>query len=66
MLKMEVPGRRKRGRRQRRYMDVTKEDVQMVGVTEQDIRDRMRWWQVTAEGEHLKERKMYTHLCHSK
>ncbi|KAI5086621.1 hypothetical protein C0J45_23316, partial [Silurus meridionalis] len=36
MLRMEPPGRRKRGRPRRRIMDVVKEDMQVVGVKEAD------------------------------
>ena len=43
LMKMEVPGRRKRGRPKRRFRDVVKEDMQVVGVSEQDAEDRNRW-----------------------
>lgn len=33
---MELPARRKRGRAQRTFMDVVKQDLQRVGVTEED------------------------------
>lgn len=46
MLNMELPSRRKRGRRQRRFMDVVKGDIQKVDVTEEDARDRVRWRQM--------------------
>lgn len=36
---VELPGRRKRGKPQSRFIDVLKEDMQMVGVTEQDARE---------------------------
>ena len=36
MLRMELPGKRKRGRPQRRFMDVVKEDMAEVEVTEED------------------------------
>lgn len=35
VLKMELRGRRKRGRAQRRFVDVVKQDMQRVGVTEE-------------------------------
>ena len=34
---------RRRGRPKRRYMDVVKEDMQKVGVTEEDARVRALW-----------------------
>ena len=43
MLRMEPPGRRKRGRPKRRYMDAVKEDMRVAGVGEEDVRDRLRW-----------------------
>ena len=38
-----IPGRRKRGRPKRRYMDVVGEDMRVVGVTEDDTGDRAVW-----------------------
>ncbi|KAF7704300.1 hypothetical protein HF521_021372 [Silurus meridionalis] len=43
MLRMELPGSRKRGRPRRRFMDVVKEDMHVVGVTEADVEDRGLW-----------------------
>lgn len=43
MLKMELQGRRKRGRPQKRIMDVVEEDMQAVGDTKEDPRDRVGW-----------------------
>ncbi|KAI5093658.1 hypothetical protein C0J45_16796, partial [Silurus meridionalis] len=43
MLRMEPPGRRKRGRPRRRFMDVVREDMQVVGVKEADVEDRGVW-----------------------
>ncbi|KAI5090185.1 hypothetical protein C0J45_20320 [Silurus meridionalis] len=40
MLRMEPPGRRKRGRPRRRFMDVVREDMQVVGLKEADVEDR--------------------------
>ena len=37
---MELPGKRKRGRPKRRFMDVVKEDMVEVEVTEEDTVDR--------------------------
>lgn len=46
MLNTELPGRRKRerGSPRRKFMDVVKEDIQRVCVT--DARDRPRWRQM--------------------
>ena len=43
MLRMELPGKRKRGRPKRRFMDVAKEDMAEVEVTEEDTEDRNNW-----------------------
>ena len=40
---MELPGKRKRGRPKRRFMDVVKEDMAEVEVTEEDTVDRNSW-----------------------
>ena len=40
---MELPGKRKRGRPKRRFMDVAKEDMAEVEVTEEDTVDRNNW-----------------------
>ncbi|KAF7711788.1 hypothetical protein HF521_000799, partial [Silurus meridionalis] len=40
MLRMKPPGRRKRGRPRRRFIDVVKEDMQ---VKEADVADRVVW-----------------------
>ena len=40
MLRMELPGTRKRGMPKRRFMDVVKEDMAQVEVTEEDTVDR--------------------------
>ena len=45
MLSMKLPGKRKRVRPKRRFMDVVKEDMAEVEVTEEDTEDRKncRW-----------------------
>ena len=43
MMKMELPGKRRRGRPKRRFLDVVKEDIKEVGVKEMDIEDRKIW-----------------------
>ena len=45
VLKMELPGKRKRGRPKRRYMDALVEDMKAVGVKEMDTQDRIKWRQ---------------------
>ena len=43
MLRMELPGKRKRGRPKRRCMDAAGEDMAVVDVTEEDSDDRTKW-----------------------
>ncbi|XP_063875044.1 uncharacterized protein LOC135108200 [Scylla paramamosain] len=50
MLDMDLPGRRKRGRPKRRFMDAVKGDMQMVGVTEEGAEDRAHWRRVIRSG----------------
>ena len=40
MMEMELPGKRRRGRPKRRFLDVVKEDMGEVGVKETDVEDR--------------------------
>ena len=40
MMEMDLPGKRKRGRPKRRFLDVVKEDMGEVGAKETDIEDR--------------------------
>ena len=45
MMRMELPGKRKRGRPKRRFMD--EEDMAEVEVTEEDTEDRNNWrWKI--------------------
>lgn len=44
---MEPPGRRTRGRPWRGFMDAVTEDMQEVGVTREDVADRVRWGQIS-------------------
>ena len=47
MLKMELAGKRKRGMPKMRCMDVVKEDMAEVEVTEEDTDDRNNWrWKI--------------------
>ena len=43
MMEMAVPGRRKRGRPRRRWMNLVREDMEMVGAREGDKVDRVKW-----------------------
>ena len=40
MMEMELPGKRRRGRLKRRFLDVVKEDMGEVGTKETDVEDR--------------------------
>ena len=40
MMGMELPGKTKRGRPKRRFLDMVKEDMKKVGAKEIDIEDR--------------------------
>ena len=51
MLRLELPGRRPRGRPKRRFMDVVKEDMKVVGVKEKEAEDRVRWRQMIRCGD---------------
>ena len=50
MLRVELPGKRKRGRPNRRFMDVVKEDMAEVEVTEEDEdrRTNCRRWKISS------------------
>ena len=43
MLRMELPGKRKRGRPKRRFTDAVIEDMAEVEVMEEDTEDRNNW-----------------------
>ena len=43
MMEMELPGKRKRGRPKRRFLDVVKEDMREVGAKVTDVEDRKMW-----------------------
>ena len=43
MLKMNLPGKRRRGRPSLRYMDVVSDDLKVIGGKEEDAKDRARW-----------------------
>ena len=54
---MELPGKRKRGRPKRRFMDVVKEDMAVVEVTEEDTVDRNNWRRKIRCGDGKAERR---------
>ena len=43
MMEMELPGKRKKGRPKRRFLDVVKEDMGEVGAKETNVEDREVW-----------------------
>ena len=43
IMEMELPGKRRRGRPNRRFLDVVKEDMGEVGAKETDVEDRKVW-----------------------
>ena len=42
MLRMEPPGRRRRGKPKRRFMDAVRADMWVVGATMEDVEDRAK------------------------
>ena len=69
MLRMELPGKRIRGRPKRWLMDVVKEDMADIEATEEDTEVRNNWrWKIRCgdsgwekpkeEGEHFTEVKV--------
>ena len=42
-MEMELPGKRRKGRPKRRFVDVVKEDMEEVGAKETDVEDRKVW-----------------------
>ena len=43
MMEIAVPGRRKRGRQRRRWMNLGREDMERVGAKDGDEVDRDKW-----------------------
>ena len=43
MIEMELPGKRRRGRTKRRFVDVVKEDMGEVGAKETELKNRTVW-----------------------
>ena len=50
MMEMEVPGKRRRGRPKRRFLDAVKEDMREVGVKKTDVEDRKMWRMMIRSG----------------
>ena len=47
VLRMELPGKRKRARPKRKFMHVVEEDMAEVELTEEDAKDRSNWrWKI--------------------
>ena len=51
VIGMDLPGKRRRGRPLRRYMDVMKEDLKVVEATEKDAEDRTKWRRIIRDGD---------------
>ena len=43
MMEMELPGKRRRRRPKRRFLDVVKKDMGEIGAKETDVEDRKVW-----------------------
>lgn len=54
---MQLPGRKKRGRPQRRSMDVVKEEIKTVGVTGEEAKDDPAWRPVKGSSRKKKEKQ---------
>ncbi|XP_063595801.1 uncharacterized protein LOC134772693 [Penaeus indicus] len=51
MMQMTMPGKRRKGRPKRRFMDNIGEDMRQVGAVEEDTQDRKRWRKLTRCGD---------------
>lgn len=56
---MELPGRQQRGSSKKRFMDLVREDILIVVVTEKHVEDRERWRTMIQYGD---SRKIYVKL----
>ena len=43
VMEMELPGKRKRGKPKRRFLDVVKEDMKELSARKKDIEKRRLW-----------------------
>ena len=50
MMKIELTGKRKRGRSKRRFLDVVKEDMGEVGAKEKNVEHRAVWRKMIRSG----------------
>ena len=46
MMETELPGKRKKGRPKRRFLNLVKEDMRKVDAKETDVEDRTVWRQI--------------------
>ena len=46
IIELELPGKRKRGRQKRRFLNLVKEDMREDGAKETDVKDSMVWRQI--------------------
>ena len=46
MIEMELPGKRRKGRPKRRFLNPVKEDMRKVGAKETDVEDRTVWREI--------------------
>ena len=51
MIEMAIPGKRKRGRPKRRWLDIVRKDMEMVGAREGDEVDRVLWRRLSRRGD---------------
>ena len=51
MIEMAILGKRKRGRPKRRWMDLVKKDMEMVGARDRDEVDRVLWRRLSRCGD---------------
>ena len=59
MLEMVLPGKRRRGRPKRRYMDSIREDIREVVAKEADTQNRTRWRALVNKIEVESQRRMH-------
>ena len=58
ILRLELPGRRSRGRPKRRFMDAVKQDVKLVGTREEDAEaDDLLWRPLTLNSQEEMKKK---------